>query len=110
MPDVVLNETRQIRTFMRLAYFAFCSPSVEPWVYQHCVEIFGTTNRTGFIRAPDVVGPLDRHAAQQVWVDPVARRRTAQVRLRLPKDGRFRYNWSSWRSSRRFSALSGPAL
>jgi hypothetical protein len=27
--------------------------------------------------------------------------------LRLPKNGRFKYNWSSRRSKRKFSALSG---
>jgi hypothetical protein len=35
------------------------------------------------IGAPDLVGPLDRQAAQQVWVDLVTRRRAAQVRFRI---------------------------
>src|ERR1039457_7197622 len=35
------------------------------------------------IGAPDLVGPLDRQAAQQVWVDLVTRGQAAQVRFRI---------------------------
>jgi hypothetical protein len=86
------------------------------------------------IGAPDLVGPLDRDAAQQVGIDLVAWRRAAQIwfriksfdsqnrmsrwiRLRLtssvtamrrlPKNGYSMYSSSSLRNRRRFSALSG---
>ena len=37
------------------------------------------------IGAPDLVGPLDRDAAQQVWIDLVTCRRPAQIRLRIQR-------------------------
>ena len=40
-----------------------------------------TQRKVSNIGAPDVVGPLDREAAQQVWIHLVTRRRTAQVRF-----------------------------
>ena len=59
--------------------------AAEPVHHGDEVEEAATHWNVSNIGAPDLVGPHDGHVAQQVRVDAVARRRTAQPRLRIER-------------------------
>ena len=65
----------------RVGEFPTEHEAAEPIHHRDQVEKAATHRNVSNIGAPDVVGPLDRDAAQQVRVDLVTRRRTAQVRF-----------------------------
>ena len=90
VPDFGLAETkrglqrRQAEAgFHRIGEFPTEHEAAEPVHHRDQIEKAATHRKVSNIGAPDVVGPLDRHAAQQVWVDLVTRLRTAQVRFRI---------------------------
>jgi len=86
VPDFGLAKTkrsvqrRQAETgFHRIGEFPTEHEAAEPIHHRDQVEKPATHRKVSNIGAPDVIGPLDHHAAQQVWVDLMARLRTAQV-------------------------------
>jgi hypothetical protein len=88
VPDFGLAETkrgvqrREAETgFHRIGQFPTEHEAAEPIHHRDQVEKPATHRKVSNIGAPDVVGPLDRDAAQQVRIHFVTRRRTAQVRF-----------------------------
>jgi len=88
VPDFGLAETkrgvqrREAETgFHRIGQFPTEHEAAEPIHHRDQVEKPATHRKVSNIGAPDVVGPLDRDAAQQVGVYLVTRRRPAQVRF-----------------------------
>lgn len=67
----------------RIGQFPTEHKTTEPIHDGDQVQETATHGKAGNIGAPDLAGPLDQDAAQQVRADLVARRRTAQVWFRI---------------------------